>query len=69
MIHTKVAQCKTSLVSGTEEEEDAAWCEVFRKMTTSSTKMGLHGPAQQPLIPALTERNKLLVSLGPGDVL
>lgn len=63
MIHTKAAQCKQSLVLGTEE--DAAWCEVFwGKNTTSSTKVGLRGSAQQPLTP-FTEGNKLFGGLGP----
>lgn len=40
--------CKQSLVPGIEEE-DAAWCEVFRKkMTTSSTKVGFMGPHSSP---------------------
>lgn len=34
-------------------------------MTTSSTKVGLRGSAQQSLTPALIDRNKLFGGLSP----
>lgn len=63
IIHTKAARSvNKAWYPGQKRGYNLAWVFSEKKITTSSTRVGLLGSAQQSLTPALTERNKYVMT-------